>query len=73
MGVGVGGWVGEATMLRECHCKRNQSCTRGRKHGKVLNFKNIGHISAIFAPFSHEWELHANANTTRLRDMRICA
>ena len=28
VGVGVGGWVGEATMLRERHGKRNQSCKR---------------------------------------------
>ena len=49
VGVGIGGWVGKATMLREGHCKRNHSCTGGQKHGKVLNLKSIVHIGAIFA------------------------
>ena len=49
MGVEVGGWVGEATMLRESNCKRNESCTGERKHVKERNLKNLGHIRAIFA------------------------
>ena len=60
----AGGWVGRATMLRQGHCKRNRSCTGGQRHGKVLNFKKIVHICAIFARFLCEWELHANANET---------
>ena len=60
-------------MLREGHCKRNQSCIRGRKYGKVLNLNNIVHIRVIFARFSLERELHANANETCVRDMQICA
>ena len=64
VGEGVSGWVGKATMLREGHCKRNQSCTWGQKHGKVLNLKNIAHIRAIFVQFSREWELYANADET---------
>ena len=69
MGVGVGGWVREA-MLRESHCKRNESCTGEQKHGKERNLKNLGHIRTIFARFSREWKLHANANETCERDMR---
>ena len=36
-------------MLRESHCKRNQSCTGEQKHGKERNLKNLGHIHIIFA------------------------
>ena len=67
MGVGVRRWVRRGTVLREGHCKRNQSCTRGRKHGTVLKSKKIARIRAIFALFSHECELHANANETCVR------
>ena len=47
--MGVGSWVREAAMLRESHCKRNESCTGEQKHGKERNLKNLGHIRAIFA------------------------
>ena len=46
VGVGVGGWVGQATMLRQGHCKRNESCIGGQRHGKVLNLKNLVNIHA---------------------------
>ena len=71
VGVGVDGWVGQATMLREGQCKKNQSCT-GTKAWKSAAIKNIVHIRPFFAPFSHEWESHANANDTCIRDMLIC-
>ena len=66
MGVDVRGWVSKATILQQGHCKRNHTCTGGQKHGIVLNLNNIAHISAIFVPFTHEWELYANANETRV-------
>ena len=65
----VGGWVWEATILRERHCKRNQNCIGGPKLGKVLNLKNIGNICTVFARFSREWESRANANERRVRGM----
>ena len=33
VGVGVSGWVWEAAVLRESHCKRKESCTGEQKHG----------------------------------------
>ena len=53
VGVGVGGWVGKATMLQEGHCKGNQSCTGGRKHGKAQKSEKhcayLNDLRAIFA------------------------
>ena len=71
MGVGVGGLVREAAMLRESHCNRNRSCKGEHKHGKDRVLKNLGHIRAIFARSSREWKLHVNANEMCERDMRI--
>ena len=73
VGVGFGGWVREAAMLRESHCKRNGICMGEQKHGNERNLKHLGHIHAIFGPFSREWKLHTNANETWERDMPICA
>ena len=47
VGVGVGDWVGQATMLREGHCKRNQSCTGEQRYGNMRNSENIVHIRVI--------------------------
>ena len=72
MGVGVGSWVGQAAMLREGHCKRNESYIGGQRHENVLSLKSIVHIRAIFARLSREWELHVNAKEPCVPDMRIC-